>query len=140
MPEVLQYRIAFANDWAEGLDVSFADGVASDAVLPQSAGELPVPRLANLSALAVANETATELQVDAGVDPPAGGGFEVRRRDWVFGPGGDGDLVLRSTARSFVVPREGQIERYFVRMYDGSNPPLYSRFSSAVFANLPAGD
>jgi hypothetical protein len=38
-----------------------------------------------------------------------------------------------------LVPREGQVERYFVRMYDGSNPPVYSRFSSAVFTNLPIG-
>jgi hypothetical protein len=31
------------------------------------------------------------------------------------------------------------VDRYFVRMYDGSNPPVYSRFSSAVFTNLPIG-
>jgi hypothetical protein len=45
--------------------------------------------------------------------------------------------VLRSPVRSFAIPREGQVERYFVRMYDGSNTPVYSRFSSAVFTNLP---
>jgi hypothetical protein len=61
----------------------------------------------------------------------------VRRRDWTFGPGSDADLVLRSPVRSLSIPREGQVERYFVRMYDGSNPSVYSRFSSAVFANLP---
>ena len=75
--------------------------------------------------------------MDAGTDPPSGGGFEVRRRDWDFGPGVDQDLVLRSPVRSFSIPREAQVERYYVRMYDGSNPPVYSRFSSAVFTNLP---
>jgi hypothetical protein len=75
--------------------------------------------------------------VDAGMVPPAGGGFEVRRRDGNFGPGVDQDLVLRSPVRSFSIPREGQVEHYYVRMYDGSTPPLYSRFSSAVFTDLP---
>ena len=81
--------------------------------------------------------TATALQVDAGSDPPAGGGFEVRLRDCDFGAGVDQDLVLRSPVRSFSIPRAAQVERYYVRMYDASTPPLYSRFSSAVFTDLP---
>ena len=68
---------------------------------------------------------------------PSGGGFEVRRRDWDFGPGVDQDLVLRSPVGSFSIPRAAQVEQYYIRMYDGSNPPLYSRFSSAVFTNVP---
>ena len=140
-PEVLGYRVGFANEWAEGLGVSLSDGVASDALLPQSTTPVPSAVLPNLPALAVVSATGSALQVDAGVDPPAGGGFEVRRRDWAFGPGTDADLVLRSPGRSFSIPREGQVERYFVRMYDaagaGSGPMVYSRFSSAVFTNLP---
>jgi hypothetical protein len=77
------------------------------------------------------------LQVDAGMAPPAGGGFEVRRRDWDFSAGVDQDLVLRSPVRSFSIPRAAQVERYYARMFDGSTPPVYSRFSSAVFTNLP---
>jgi hypothetical protein len=77
------------------------------------------------------------LQIDAGTDPPAGGGFEVRLRDWDFGPMIDRNLVLRSPVRSFSIPRSAQVERYFVRMYDASTPPLYSRLSSAIFTNLP---
>ena len=78
--------------------------------------------------------------MDAGTAPPAGGGFEVRRRDWDFGLGVDQDLVLRSPVRNFSIPREGQVEQYYVRMYDGSAPPVYSRFSSAVFTNLPVSE
>jgi hypothetical protein len=81
--------------------------------------------------------TTTALQIDAGTDPPTGGGFEVRLRDWDFGPGIDQNLVLRSPVRSFSIPRAAQVERYYVRMYDASTPPLYSRLSSAVFTNLP---
>src|SRR5665213_1880909 len=88
--------------------------------------------------LTVTSLTGTALQVDAGMAPPAGGGFEVRLRDWWFGMGVDvADLVLRSPVRNFSIPRAAQLERYYVRMYDASTPPVYSRFSSAIFVNVP---
>jgi hypothetical protein len=135
-PELATYRIAFANDWASALSATLSSGVANDA-LPLVAMTAPAPVLANLSGLQVVSATGSALQIDAGVDPPPGGGFEVRRRDWVFGLGTDGDFVLRSPVRSFTIPRSAQMERYFVRMYDGSSTPVYSRLSSAVFTNLP---
>jgi hypothetical protein len=136
-PELAAYRIEFANDWAEGLGLKLSESVAVDALLPETAANGPAAVLANLQNLQLVTANGTELRVDAGMDPPTGGGFEVRRRDWDFGPGVDQDLVLRSPVRSFSIPREAQVERYYVRMYDGSNPPVYSRFSSAVFTNLP---
>ena len=140
-PEMLAYRMAFANDWAEGLGLTLSEAIAADALLPQTALSSAQPPgdnvLANLQQLQVVSATGTALQVDAGTDPPASGGFEIRRRDGDFGPGVDQDLVLRSPVRSFSIPREGQVERYYIRMYDGSAPPVYSRFSSAVFTDLP---
>jgi hypothetical protein len=140
-PEVLTYRMAFANDWAEGLGLTLSEAIAADALLPRTALNSTTPNgsnvLANLQQLQVVSATGTALQVDAGMDPPAGGGFEVRRRDGDFGLGVDQDLVLRSPVRSFSIPREGQVEHYYVRMYDGSTPAVYSRFSSAVFTDLP---
>jgi len=136
-PEVLTYRMAFANDWAEGLGLTLSEAIAADALLPQTALSAPGNVLANLQQLQVVSATGTALQVDAGMAPPTGGGFEVRRRDGDFGPGVDQDLVLRSPVRSFSIPREGQVEHYYVRMYDASTPPVYSRFSSAVFTDLP---
>ncbi|MEI9981691.1 MAG: hypothetical protein WDN23_22385 [Edaphobacter sp.] len=136
-PEGLTYRIAFANDWAEGLGLTLSEAIAADALLPETALTAPGNVLANLQQLQVVSATGTALQVDAGMAPPAGGGFEVRRRDGDFGPGVDQDLVLRSPVRSFSIPREGQVEHYYMRMYDGSTTPLYSRFSSAVFTDLP---
>jgi hypothetical protein len=140
-PEVLTYRMAFANDWAEGLGLTLSEAIAADALLPQSALSSTAPPgsnvLANLQQLQVVSATGSALQVDAGRAPPVGGGFEVRRRDGDFGPGVDQDLVLRSPVPSFSIPREGQVEHYYVRMYDGSTPRVYSRFSSAVFTDLP---
>jgi hypothetical protein len=139
-PETLTYRMAFANDWAEGLGMTLSEAIAADALLPETALSEPGNVLANLQQLQVVSATGTALQVDSGMAPPAGGGFEVRRRDGDFGLGVDQDLVLRSPVRSFSIPREGQIEHYYVRMYDGSTPPLYSRFSSAVFTDLPVSE
>jgi hypothetical protein len=139
-PEVLTYSMAFANDWAQGLGLTLSETIAANALLPQTALSAPSNVLANLQQLQVVSATGTALQVDAGTAPPAGGGFEVRRRDGDFGPAVDQDLVLRSPVRSFAIPREGQIEHYYVRMYDGSIPPLYSRFSSAVFTDLPVSE
>jgi hypothetical protein len=143
-PEVLTYRMAFANDWAEGLGLTLSEAIAVDALLPQTGLSSTTPPggnvLANLQLVQVVSATGTALQVDAGMAPPAGGGFEVRRRDGDFGPGVDQDLVLRSPVRSFSIPREAQVEHYYVRMYDGSTSPLYSRFSSAVFTDLPVSE
>ena len=136
-PELLTYRIAFANDWAEALGVTLSEAIAADAYLPPAALSAPAQVLANLQQLAVTSATTTALQIDAGTNPPTGGGFEVRLRDFDFGAGVDQNLVLRSPVRSFSIPRAAQVERYFVRMFDASNPPLYSRHSSAVFTNLP---
>ena len=137
VPELLTYRIAFANDWAESLGMTLSEAIATDAYLPPTALSAPGAVLANLQRLTVVGATGTALQIDAGTDPPAGGGFEVRRRDWDFGPGVDQNLVLRSPVRSFTIPRCAQVERYYIRMYDASTPPFYSRLSSAVFTNLP---
>ena len=136
-PETLTYRIAFANDWAEALGIRLSEAVASDALLPLTALEGPAVVLPMLLQMTVVSVTDSAIQVDAGTVAPSGGGFEVRRRDGDFGPAVDQDLVLRSPVRSFVIPREAQVERYFVRMYDGSMPPIYSRLSSAIFTSVP---
>ncbi len=144
VPEVREYKVAFANDWAtewaDGLGLKLSEEIAANAILPQTASSAPGLVLANLQQLTVTSLTGTALQVDAGTAPPVGGGFEVRRSDWQFGIGVDAaDLVLRSWVRSFSSPRSAQVERFYVRMYDASTPPVYSRFSSAVFMNWPVG-
>jgi hypothetical protein len=142
VPEIRTYALKFANDWAtqwaDGLGLKLSEAIATDAFLPATAEDAPAQVLANLQQLSLTSVNGTELQIDAGYDPPTGGGFEVRRRDWNFGADADtADLVLRSPVRNFSIPRAAQLERYYVRMYDASSPALYSRFSSAVFVNVP---
>ena len=144
-PEVLTYKLAFANDWAEGLSLTLSEAIPLDALLPATALNLPAgtsaPVLANLQQLAVTAVSSTALTIDAGSAPPTSGGFEVRRHDGGFGTGtgatSSGDLVLRSPVRGFTIPRATFEEKFFVRMYDGSTPPLYSRESAAIVTHLP---
>jgi len=136
-PEKLTYIIDFSNDWATAFSMKLSSAFATDALLPQSAGSAPGDVLGNLQQLALTSYSTTTLSVDAGETPPSGGGFEVRRRDGDFGPAVDQDLVLRSSVRSFTIPRAAQMEEYFVRAYDASTPPVYSRFSSVIITDLP---
>lgn len=134
LPGLVQYVISFANDWADELAVKTSAAIPADVWLPDE------PRtgtpLASLNGL-TATVTGSSIAVAAGATAPAGGGFEVRRRDWSFTAGTGADLVLRSPVPSFSLARQAVVEQYYIRMYDGATPPNYSRFSTALFVNLP---
>ena len=138
-PEDLRYQVEFAGDWSKPIGLDLSETVANDVLLPETAQTAAGQVLNNLSALTVVSVTGTAVQIDAGTAPPAGGGFEVRRRDLEFGPGLNQDLVLRSAVRGFTIPRTTAMEHFYIRMYDGSVSPLYSRSSSAVFTDIPLG-
>ena len=135
VPQATGYTIRFANDWAEDLALKLSDTIPANTWLPQQA--FTTFPLSSLNALTVTAISGTQISVSANVTAPAGGGFEIKRRDWSFGPGTDSDLVMRSPVGNFVIPRAAPIEQYFVRMYDGSTPPNYSLFSAAIFVNVP---
>jgi hypothetical protein len=134
VPELLSYAIAFANEWAEALSLKTSAGAPLNAWLPPAALTSPTA-LVSARDLSVTSVSTTQIQVQAGLTPPSGGGFEVRRSDWKFGAADGADLVLRSPAPNFTIVREAPVERYYVRLYDGATPPNYSRFSSAIFVN-----
>ncbi len=134
-PGLAKYTLQFANDWADALSIKTSTTIPVDVWIPQQP-QAAAP-LANLNALSIPSVTTSQIDISANVTPPTGGGFEVRRRDWAFGPGTDSDLVLRSPVPNFIIPRTAVMEQYYIRMYDGSTPPNYSAFSTAVFVNLP---
>ena len=135
-PDNINYVIAFANDWADDLAITTSMTVASDAWLPAPIA----PSFADdLTGLTVTGLTGTTVTINTGVTPPAGGGFEIRRRDFVFMPGEDPDLVMRGSQPNMTFSRESANDRFYIRMYDGSTPPNYSEFSTALFINLPQG-
>jgi hypothetical protein len=133
-PELLHSTISFANEWAEPVAMHVVEEAPANAWLPPTA-LTAATALDSLRDLAVTSVTTTQIQIEAGVNAPAGGGFEVRRSDWKFGAGDGADLVLRTPVPNFTILREAPVERYYMRMYDGATPPNYSRFSSATFIN-----
>jgi hypothetical protein len=135
-PDLVEYVIAFANDWADDLAIKTSATVPADALL--SAPAAPT-YLANLIGLTVTALNGSTVTINAGVTPPAGGGFEIRRRDLVFMPGEDPDLVMRATQPNMTFSRVTANDRFYIRMFDGSTPPNYSEFSTALFINLPLG-
>jgi hypothetical protein len=77
------------------------------------------------------------VTINTGATAPSGGAFEVRRRDNCFMPGTDSDLVMRGAQPNMTFSRLSASDRFFIRMFDGSNPPNYSEFSAALIFNLP---
>ena len=133
-PDLVEYAIAFANDWADDLAIKSSVTVPVDTWLPAPVAPTV---LANLSSLTVTTLNGTTVTINAGVTPPTGGGFEVRTRDFDFMAGQDPALVMRSTTPTITFSRISANDRFFIRMYDGSTPPNYSEFSTALFINLP---
>jgi hypothetical protein len=133
-PDLVEYEIAFANDWADDLAIKTSGAVPVNARLP-AAVNLTV--LTNLNGLTVTTLNGSTVTVNTGVTPPTGGGFEIRLRDFAFMAGEDPTLVLRGSQQNLTFSRVSAADRFYIRMYDGSTPPNYSEFSTALFINLP---
>lgn len=133
-PDLVEYAIAFANDWADDLAIKTNATVPADTWLPVVVNPTV---LANLNALTVTAMSANTVTINTGVTAPTGGGFEIRRRDSAFMPGEDSDLVMRGSQSTMMFTRVLASDRFYIRIYDGATPPNYSEFSAALFINLP---
>ena len=134
LPDLVEYEIAFANDWADDLAIKTSTTGPANAWLPAPINPTVLGNLNNLTVTALSGSTVT---VSTGVTPPTGGGFEVRLRDFAFMPGQDPTLALRGSLPNLTLSRVSASDRFYIRMYDGSTPPNYSEFSTALFINLP---
>jgi len=134
LPDIVGYEIGFANDWAEDLAIRTSSAVPADAWLPAVVAPTYLP---NLNGLDVVDLSGQSITINTGVASPAGGGFEFRRRDNCFMRGIDADLVMRSSQPTMTFSRLSVWDRFYIRMFDNSNPPNYSEFSAALIFNLP---
>jgi len=135
------YTIEFANDLAESL--ALEDAESTTAVPLQ---DLPVQLLTtqvgayylpNLIDAQITGVSSTTVQVDAGMTPPNGCGIEVRAHDFGWGPSDDLNLLGRYGSETFILPRLGRTQTYFLRLYDQSSPPRYSRYAAALHLDYP---
>lgn len=63
--------------------------------------------------------------------------MEVRWSDGGWGPYNDENLAGRFTSQIFTLPRLSKVQNYFLRQFDGSVPPKYSRQSAALHIDYP---
>ena len=134
-----EYLLRFSNDAAELLAFKFETMTLPEPVtavftttVPSSSLYLP-----SLTAAQVTNVIATEITVDAGIAPPLGGGIEARRSDGGWGAGSDGNLAGRFNTQTFNLPRLSRVQGYYLRQYDASSPPKYSRDSALLYVDYP---
>jgi hypothetical protein len=138
--EHLRYKIKFANDAAKALAFEFEATKATTSLFVNQLtnAQVGVTYLADLTAAVIMQVSSTTVSVDAGVAPMSGGGIEVRWSDAGWGPGNDRNLVGRFTTQAFTIPRLSRVQNCYLRQYNASLPPKYSRYTAALhLGNYP---
>ncbi len=133
------YKIKFANDAAAPLAFEVEKSLITTAldVTQITSSQVGTNYLADLTEAEVTVVGSTTINVDAGVAPVSGGGFEVRWSDAGWGPDNDRNLVGRFANQTFSLARLSQIQDYYLRQYNASSPPLYSRVTTALHVDYP---
>lgn len=130
------YTVRFANDAAAPLAFAFySESLRSpleDVTATTAVGAVYLPELVAAEITVV---SSTQVTIDAGAAPPAGGGIEVRRSDSGWNADNDRNLVGRFTARTFTVPRLSRTQDYYLRPYDSAGH--YSRYSTLLHLDWP---
>jgi hypothetical protein len=135
------YTIGFANDLAAPLAIEYGTSATVIALqdMPPLLRTTQVGAYyqADLTEAQITAVTSTTVQVDAGVTPGSGFGIEVRENDYGWGQANDRNLLGRFSTQTFNLARLAETQDYFLRLYDGSSPPKYSRYSAALHVDYP---
>ncbi len=135
------YTIDFANDLASPLGIEYAASATTIALqdmppLLQTA-QVGAYYQVSLTEAQITTVTSTTVEVDAGLAPASGTGIEVRLNDYGWGQANDRNLLGRFNTQTFSLARLARTQNYFLRLYDGSSPPKYSRYSAALHVDYP---
>lgn len=133
------YKIQFADDSAKTLsfEVEVANVATPLSINPITNAQAGSTVLDDLTSAQITMVASTTASIDAGIAPPIGGGIEVRWSDAGWGQFNDENLAGRFTTQAFTLPRLTRVEDYFLRQFDSSVPPKYSRHSSALHIDYP---
>ncbi len=133
------YKIGFAEESAQPLGFEFQSSRIADLsnLVPISIDQVGANYIGDLTSATITGLSSTSVTVDAGVVPPPGGGIEIRRSDFGWGPDNDRNLVGRFTSQTATLPRLSRVQDYYLRQFDASTPPRYSRFTAALHLDYP---
>ncbi len=135
------YTIGFANDLATPLGIEYAASATTIALqdMPPLLQTTQVGAYyqVNLTEAQITAVTSTTVEVDAGLAPASGTGIEVRLNDYGWGQANDQNLLGRFNTQTFSLARLARTQNYFLRLYDSSSPPKYSRYSAALHVDYP---
>jgi hypothetical protein len=137
--EISRYTMRFVDAGDPTLDFAFVSATAQPLTTLTARDKTAIGAifLPDLSGAVITNITSTTVTMDAGFSPGVGEGIEVRRSDAAWGPDNDRNLVGRFTSQSFTVTRYGRVQDFFLRRFDGSSPPKYSRYSGGLHLDYP---
>jgi hypothetical protein len=135
------YTIGFANDLAAPLAIEYGASATTIALqdMPPllETSQVGAYYQVDLTEAQITAVTSTTVQVDAGMAPVSGFGIEVRENDYGWGQANDRNLLGRFGTQTFSLARLAQTQDYFLRLYDASTPPKYSRYSAALHVDYP---
>ncbi len=134
-----RYTLRFVDAGDPSLDFAFVTALVKQpkVLTPIDVSVVGNVYLADLTNAEVTTVTSTTVTMDVGFTPVAGGGIEVRYTDAGWGVDNNRNLVGRFTSASFTLTRYARAQTYFLRSYDGSGPPKYSRYSTALHVDYP---
>src|SRR5271168_767920 len=92
----------------------------------------PAGRIFYLGLAVVLGAAGIRLQASPQSGPALTSVIEVRENDYGWGQANDRNLLGRFSSQTFNLARLAQTQNYFLRLYDGSSPPRYSRYSAAL--------
>jgi hypothetical protein len=135
------YTIGFANDLASPLAIEYVStsttiSLEDTPTLLQST-QVGNYYQANLTAAQITAVTSTTVSIDVGLAPPDGFGIEVRANDYGWGQANGRNLLGRFNTQTFNLARLAKTQTYFLRLYDNSSPPKYSRYAAALHIDYP---
>jgi hypothetical protein len=133
------YTIQFADSTATALsfEIEVAKVATPLVINPITNAQVGSTVLDDLTSAQITSVDSTTATIDAGISPPIGGGIEVRWSDSGWNQFNDENLAGRFTTQAFTLPRLTKVEDYFLRQYDASVPPRYSRHSTALHVDFP---
>jgi hypothetical protein len=135
------YTIGFANELALPLGIEYAASATTIALqdMPPLLTTTQVGSYyqVDLTEAQITSVTSTTIAIDIGIALPTGCAVEVRADDYGWGQANDRNLLGRFSTQTFSLARLARTQNYFLRLYDGSSPPKYSRDSAALHIDYP---